>query len=157
MHRRGHGHRNGDRGLALDAADAAGAECLVTAEVLDGIHAHAERAQPEECCGLLLGAAHDIRAFHEARNSAASPRTRYTINPEDHFAAIRAARAAGLEVVGAYHSHPVSDAVPSATDRAEAFPHFLFVIVSLMGPSPAVCGWTLVEGNFVPVRLVRTT
>ncbi|MDP1568608.1 MAG: M67 family metallopeptidase [Vicinamibacterales bacterium] len=125
--------------------------------MLDGILAHARRARPDECCGLLIGRAHDVRGFHEARNTAASPRTRYTINPEDHFAAIRAARAAGLEVVGAYHSHPASEAVPSATDRAEAFPHFLFVIVSLAGPSPVVCGWTLLEGNFAPVRLVRTT
>jgi len=100
--------------------------------------------------------AKEIRRFHEARNSAASPLSRYTINPEDHFAAIRAARAAGLEVVGAYHSHPASEAVPSATDRAEAFPHFLFVIVSLAAPAPAVRGWTLVEGNFASVRLVRT-
>jgi proteasome lid subunit RPN8/RPN11 len=128
----------------------------VAAAVLEGITAHAAREQPHECCGLLLGSEGRVVAFREAANTAAQPCTHYTIDPVDHFAAVRQARHDGLDVVGAYHSHPATAPVPSATDRAEAFPHFLFVIVSLASQPPEVKGWHLVEGNFVPTRLVRT-
>jgi desampylase len=131
-------------------------EWAVAASVIEGITAHALRARPHECCGLLIGADGTVAAFHAARNTAPQPCTRYTIDPVDHFAAIRRARLAGLDVVGAYHSHPATAAVPSATDRAEAFPHFLFVIVSLATQPPVVEGWHLVDGNFAPTRLVRT-
>ena len=131
-------------------------EWSATPAVLDGITAHAMRERPHECCGLLIGTGGTIVSLHESTNTAAQPCTRYTIDPADHFAAIRRARREGLEVVGAYHSHPGTPAVPSATDRAEAFPDFLFVIVSLAGASPQVNGWQLTDGNFVPVRLVRT-
>lgn len=131
-------------------------EVALSASVIEGITAHATRARPHECCGLLIGDERRIVAFHEAANAAAEPRTRYTIAPADHFAAIRRARLAGLDVMGAYHSHPSTPAVPSPTDHAEAFPHFLFLIVSLASEPPAIEGWQLVEGNFMPTRLVRT-
>jgi proteasome lid subunit RPN8/RPN11 len=128
----------------------------VPGSVLDGMTAHARRAYPEECCGLLLGRDDCVAAYCEAANTSLAPTRRYTIDPGDHFAAIRHARSLDLEVVGAYHSHPRSPAVPSPADLAEAFPQFLFAIVSLAGPVPEVTGWLLVDGNFVQTRLVRT-
>lgn len=124
--------------------------------VVEAVCLHARRAAPQECCGLLIGADGEVRAHHEAANTAERPETRYIVDPRDHFAALRRAREQGLEVVGAYHSHPASPAAPSATDRAEAFADFLFLIVSLAGAAPEVTAWQFVDGNFVPVRLVRT-
>jgi proteasome lid subunit RPN8/RPN11 len=96
--------------------------------VLREIAAHARDAWPNECCGLLIGGAHTIEAAHRARNLHDSP-VRYLVQPEDHFAAIRRARARGLEVVGAYHSHPAGRPGPSPVDRAEAQPsQFIHVI-----------------------------
>lgn len=93
--------------------------------------AHAREEAPRESCGLLVGQDNTVVRCVRARNLD-STATRYLINPEDHFAAIRAARAEGVDVVGAYHSHPASAPVPSATDIAEAHggPDFLYVIVS---------------------------
>lgn len=93
--------------------------------------AHAREEAPRESCGLLVGRDNTVVRCVRARNLD-STATRYLINPEDHFAAIRAARAEGVDVVGAYHSHPASAPVPSATDIAEAHggPDFLYVIVS---------------------------
>lgn len=95
--------------------------------------AHARDEAPRECCGLLIGKENSVVRSVRARNLDAKA-TRYFIDPEDHFAAIRAARAQGLEVVGAYHSHPTSAPVPSPTDIAEANsgPDFLYVILSLV-------------------------
>ena len=96
--------------------------------------AHARDEAPRECCGLLIGQSDSVVRSVRARNLDATA-TRYLIDPQDHFAAIRAARADGLEVVGAYHSHPTSAPLPSATDIAEANsgPEFLYVIVSPVG------------------------
>ena len=125
----------------------------------DGVAAaiveHARDTAPYECCGLLIGADERITAAVRACNLADDPARRYLIDPHDHLAAIRLARDRGQQVVGAYHSHAQSRAVPSATDTAEAFPGFLFLIVGLGPDPPELAAWTLVDGNFVAVPLVR--
>jgi len=89
-----------------------------------------------------------------AANELASP-TCYRIAPADHFAAIRTARARGLDVVGAYHSHPGSPAVPSATDLADAQPDLLYVIIGADATAGLdLRGWRLVDGNFREIPLV---
>jgi proteasome lid subunit RPN8/RPN11 len=105
----------------------------IPADVIRDMLAHAREEAPRECCGLLVGKGQSVVRSVRARNLDAKA-TRYLIDPEDHFAAIRTARAEGLEVVGAYHSHPSSTPVPSATDIAEANSgsDFLYVIVSLV-------------------------
>jgi proteasome lid subunit RPN8/RPN11 len=101
----------------------------IAARVLAAVEAHARQAAPHECCGLLVGTPEDITLAIPANNRAAESERRYLIDPQDHFAAIRHARAIGFEVVGAYHSHPRSQPIPSETDRAEAFEDFVFLIV----------------------------
>jgi proteasome lid subunit RPN8/RPN11 len=59
-------------------------------------------------------------------------------------------------VVGAYHSHPRSHATPSATDAADAFAGFLYVIVGLTSIPPELTAWIWADGNFTPVPLVRS-
>jgi proteasome lid subunit RPN8/RPN11 len=126
----------------------------IAGALLDELVALAIAGAPVEQCGLLIGVPGVVLRAHPARNLDASPR-RYTVNPADHFAALRAARADGLTVIGAWHSHPAGPAIPSATDRAEAAPDFLYLIVGLV-PAPDVRAWQLVDGNFVPRHLVRT-
>jgi len=101
--------------------------------VVADILAHARAEAPRECCGLLVGNGDRIERSVRARNLHADP-SRYLIDPEDHFATIRVARAEGREVIGAYHSHPAHPSIPSATDIAEAGggPEFFYVIVSLL-------------------------
>lgn len=125
-------------------------------EIVAQILAHADADAPNECCGLLIGAVSDdrcvIHAAFPARNSLRS-RTRFEIEPLDHFAAIKQARASGLAVVGAYHSHPASAAVPSPRDLAEAEdPDLLHLIVGL--PQRELRAYRLRDGNFHPVALV---
>lgn len=93
--------------------------------------AHARESAPNECCGLLVGRPGEIVRSVRATNLQASP-TRYLIDPRDHLAAIHTARTEHQRVIGAYHSHPASAPVPSASDLAEAIwgSTFLYVIVS---------------------------
>jgi proteasome lid subunit RPN8/RPN11 len=123
----------------------------IAGAALDAIGRHARATAPDECCGLLVGKGDEITLSIATRNAAAQPRRRYQIEAADHFSVIRRARQLRLDVVGAYHSHPHSPAVPSETDRKEAFEDFTFVIV---GPDE-VRAWRLISGNFVEVPLVR--
>jgi proteasome lid subunit RPN8/RPN11 len=126
----------------------------IAADAIDAMERHAVTAAPEECCGLLLGTTDLIAIALPARNDAAEPLRRYEINPADHFAAIRQARKLNLDVIGAYHSHPRSEPVPSPTDLNQAFEAFIFVILGL-SDGPRVRAWRLDEGNFAEVPLVR--
>jgi proteasome lid subunit RPN8/RPN11 len=117
--------------------------------VIDAIIDHARRDAPLECCGLLAARGGVIDAAIPARNLEASP-VKFRIDPADHFAALKRTRAEGCEILGAYHSHPRSPAVPSATDLAEAhYEDFLYVIVSLAAGQPDVRAYRLDGGRFV--------
>lgn len=123
-------------------------------QVLDRIVAHAVEDLPNECCGLLIGNTEIVEDAARARNIKRS-RTRFQVEPADHFAAIRKARAARLEVIGAYHSHPSGPSGPSETDRARLTdPAMFHVIVSLAHGTRTVRAFRLVDGNFIPLELV---
>ena len=104
----------------------------IPAAIVAELIRHAREEAPRECCGLLIGRGREIVRSARARNLDPSL-SRYLIDPADHFEAIRTARASGMEVIGAYHSHPTGDPVPSASDVAEASggAKFLYVILAL--------------------------
>ena len=108
----------------------------VTSAVLAGIVAHARREAPRECCGLLVGTSEGMLIDEAIPTANLEPgTTRYVVNPAEHVALMKRLRGTGREIVGGYHSHPRSPAVPSSTDVAEAFSAaFLYLIVSLLDP-----------------------
>jgi len=117
--------------------------------VVAAVVAHAREAAPAECCGLLLGTGDLVVAVGRTRNIATDPTRRFEIDPQDHIDVRRDARGRGLAVLGFYHSHPRSPAVPSPTDLAEAsYPDHLYLIVSLAAPTPEVGLFRLEGGNF---------
>jgi len=117
------------------------------------VRRHAESARPHECCGVLVGHDDEIVEAIAARNLADDP-NRYALDPADHLAIRRNARAAGLAVIGFYHSHPHSAAHPSATDLAEAsYPDHLYLIVGVDG----VRLFRLTGGNFAEAPFVTVT
>ncbi len=130
-------------------------QIFIGRSVLDAIARHARDEAPNECCGLLIGTLPHVELSVRTRNLESSP-TRYLIDPRDHFAAIRTARAMSHGVVGAYHSHPAALPEPSARDLREAFDAaFLYVIVSLATDAAErdIRAWRLVRGRFDEVRL----
>ncbi len=108
----------------------------VPTQQLNEIREHGVRDYPYECCGLLLGRfAEDGKIVHEtypisnAREESAK-RNRFLITPEELMKGERYARSRDLEVVGFYHSHPDSPAVPSKYDLEHAWPMYSYIIVS---------------------------
>jgi len=102
---------------------------------------------------MLLGAPDAVMDTRPARNLATDG-NRFLINPKDHLDARREARALGLDVVGFYHSHPRSAAVPSPTDLEEAsYPDHLYLIVGLAGEQPDVRLYRLEADRFLELTL----
>lgn len=128
----------------------------VSRSVLIGTRRISADLAPREACGLLFGTAHAITAMQATENRAEDPERRFEIDPAALFAALRAERAGGPELVGYWHSHPSGDATPSATDAAMAAPDGrLWLIVA--GKEAAL--WRAVEagalhGRFDAVELV---
>ena len=81
-------------------------------------------AAPQEGCALLLGEQHSttlhLQWIWPCRNiwqpAEERPR-RFSLDPREQLLAQRWSRERGLLVLGAAHSHPCSEAVPSQTDR----------------------------------------
>lgn len=112
---------------------------LILPEAARGIIlTHVWGSLPEEACGLLSGR-RDPRGFvtvasaHPADNVAASNRARrFEVDPATHARLARHLRGSGLDVIGHYHSHPETDALPSAADQESITdPSVIWVIVGL--------------------------
>ena len=90
------------------------------------------------------------------RNAAANPFITYEAAPEDLFAAQRAMRERGEQLLAIYHSHPRSaDPKPSDTDvRLAYYPSAVYFIVGLAGEQPSLGAFRIVEseGRWEPVE-----
>ena len=78
------------------------------------------------------------------------PARHFEIDPAALFAAHRAARDGGLELLGYYHSHPEGHPVPSATDCEHASgDHRVWAIVA----SGEVAFWCDGPGGFTGLEV----
>jgi proteasome lid subunit RPN8/RPN11 len=110
----------------------------VPESLLREIRAHGVKDYPYECCGLLLGhygadgkVVTETYAISNEREESAK-RNRFLIEPVELMRGERYARERDLEVVGFYHSHPDSPAVPSQYDLEHAWPTYSYIIVKTL-------------------------
>lgn len=122
------------------------------------VFAHAARAFPEECCGLLAGplppdfgsgvavlAVTQTLALENAWESQ-SRGNRYRLDGLALSRAERALEARGLGILGVYHSHPSAPAWPSPFDLENAWPSYAYLIVSVRdGKAADARVWSLSE------------
>ncbi len=124
----------------------------VPADLLRRIHAHGEAHYPEEGAGVLLGTVEgDRRRVHDLvpvanRFEPGSRHNRYRIEPQDLLQAEQQAEAAGLEVIGIFHSHPDHPAEPSEFDRQWALPWYSYLITRVAaGKAVESRSWRLAD------------
>ena len=109
-----------------------------------------EGTYPNEGGGFLLGNIQDggvtIEDIILVENVFAieEQHHRYAMRPQDWMRLEDEAEARGLNLIGYYHSHPDSPAIPSEFDREHALPNFVYVITSvIMGRAEDMRVWTL--------------
>ncbi len=135
-------------------------ELVFTREAYDDIVDHARSEVPEEVCGVLAGDRADersrVRGVHRTENAAATPETRYRIDPSEQLAVMEAIDDAGDDVVGFYHSHPAGPPAPSETDAERAtWEGYPYVIVALDGAHPSVGAWEWTGDGFERLAVER--
>lgn len=101
------------------------------------IFQHLQGTYPNEGGGFLLGSTEgeNIR-IHETiqiENVFAEEEQyhRYAMTPQDWMRLEDEADSRGLTLVGYYHSHPDSPAIPSIYDRDHALPNFVYIITQV--------------------------
>jgi proteasome lid subunit RPN8/RPN11 len=120
---------------------------------------HARSELPNEACGLVSGSLETglAVAYHPARNSEQSP-LRYNVDPDDLLRITLEIEAAGRDLVGIFHSHTHTAAMPSATDlRAAMYPEPFYVLATLANPGAtpegAMRAWRIRDGRSAEVSL----
>jgi proteasome lid subunit RPN8/RPN11 len=126
----------------------------VRAAILARMLEEARRHRSEECCGLLAGADGVITDILPARNQLASA-TAYEIAPDELFRLFKQIRAARLEHLGIYHSHPTGENSPSPRDIERAFyPDVAYFIVSPDEAKPGVRAFQIREGVMTEIEII---
>ena len=128
---------------------------VIPGQIREALLAHAFACHPEESCGLLASdPSGRLRMAYPLTNALHSP-TNYTIEPTEHFRALKHAERSGWEISGVFHSHPHSEAYPSATDvQLAADPDWLYLLVGMEDyDRPEIRGFRISGGRISAIPL----
>ena len=123
---------------------------------------HALEEDPQECCGVLIGADDDeATVFVKVRNVAEDKERRYSMDPLEQAAAEQRADSDGKSITGIFHSHTFTQAYPSATDVRNAVNSMwtgpVYVLVSLVEKTrPVVRGFRISDDGEVAEVVITT-
>ena len=111
-------------------------------DLYDKMLKHCEDGLPNESCGLIAGTVDgDVKTVEKVyllTNIDAS-REHFSMDPKEQLAAVKDARAAGLAMLGNFHSHPESPSRASEEDKRLAYDSTAeYLILSLMEPGNPV-------------------
>lgn len=135
-------------------------QLVLTPALAEELMVHARSEVPNEACGLLAGDLTSGRAsrYLAARNVEASP-LRYTVHPDDLVRIIFGIEDAGEDLIGIFHSHTHTPAIPSPTDlRGAQYPDAFYLLVTLADPAApaqaALRAWRINDGASREVPLL---
>ena len=96
-------------------------EILLNQKQVDALTQHSEKAGLSESCAMLLGTHGDqqwnVKEVFLTRNAHNDSETSFIISPEELLQGHQLAEKKQLELVGIFHSHPSTTALPSNMDK----------------------------------------
>lgn len=127
-------------------------DVVISTDLQQRIYDQLQTAYPNEGGGFLLGSrtasgvvVRDVRPITNVFPTEEQFH-RYAMTPIDWMKLEDEADAAGLALVGYYHSHPDWPAIPSDYDRDHALPNFVYIITSVQkGKAADFRAWQLVD------------
>jgi proteasome lid subunit RPN8/RPN11 len=115
----------------------------------------AREAQPNECCGVILGTGEAAVQIISIPNIASEPKYNYHMDEKALAKVLYQAEHTQLEVIGFYHSHPRTEPIPSPTDtRLANYPDVAYVIVGLQNGEAYLAAWSIKRNQVRPIKLV---
>ena len=128
----------------------------ISHDAMEAIRAHGAEGYPDEICGIMVGPRNNrtVTEVQRARNIVVErSRDRYEIDPHDHIRIEREADAAGLDIVGYYHSHPDHPAQASRFDTERAWAGYVYLIVAVQQGKPVDANAFVAESDGGPFHL----
>lgn len=120
-------------------------------EILD----HAREGSPNEVCGLIAGHKGRPVKLYRTTNNDPNPMVRFNVEPLELLEALREIEDNGWELLSIYHSHPMSEAYPSATDIGLChYADAVYIIVSLADEAPVVRAFKINGRKVKEIELV---
>ena len=77
---------------------------------------YSENQKPNESCALLFGKDNQVSDLFLTENIEKSP-VEFTLSPEQTLKMYEKEKEMDLQIIGIFHSHPNSQAIPSSTDK----------------------------------------
>ncbi|CAM4235209.1 proteasome lid subunit RPN8/RPN11 [Paenibacillus endophyticus] len=122
-------------------------------------------AKPLEACGILASSIAGGEAGGKAivdtvipiTNTHIDPTHSFTFDPSEWTAAYYSMQKNRQSLVGLFHSHPRTDAIPSSSDSEGFLPasELSYWIVSLRcSEKPEIKPYRRIDGQFIPLELV---
>lgn len=113
---------------------------------------------PLEACGILVGKDGIIDEFIKMENIAKSEKF-FEMDPLELMKVFDQVDNLNKEVIGIFHSHPITEPYPSKTDleRNEIIDHLIFVISSLRTGSPEIKAYTIKNKDIreIPIEIIQ--
>ncbi|MCH3971850.1 MAG: M67 family metallopeptidase [Oscillospiraceae bacterium] len=133
----------------------------MTREQYDSIVSHALKNVPNEACGLLGGKAAgkdaQVQQVYLLVNADNSPE-HFSMKPAEQFAAVKAMRKSGQQMLGNFHSHPATPARMSEEDKRLAFDKTIrYLILSLQETEPKLKCFHIDKNAFVTEEKIEVT
>jgi [CysO sulfur-carrier protein]-S-L-cysteine hydrolase len=116
---------------------------------------HAKASPSYEVCGLLGGTEERCLTVYPGKNIAPTPECSFYMDPHTQLTAMRLMLERGEELVGIYHSHPSSAALPSTRDAdCATYPGVAYLIISLIDVmNPTLAAFQFENNSFEPLPL----
>lgn len=123
----------------------------ITEADYEKMRSHCVKGLPGEACGLIGGIRQGehqyVKKVYLLTNVDAG-RERFSMDSREQFAAVRDMRAAGLDLLGNFHSHPGTPPRPSEEDIRLAYDSsLLYLIFSMMNREEPVLRAFHIDGE----------
>ena len=143
-----------------------GTHLAIPHHIQQEIIAHCRSKLPKEACGLLAGdrLVEVPNPPREVTHVYLYPMTNvedspigYAMDPKEQLLVEKQMRQRDQRLLGIYHSHTASDAIPSSVDVSLAIsPDISYVLVSLKSPAhPVLKTYRIVDGEILEEDLLR--
>lgn len=123
-------------------------------EIVERIFMQGNSEAPVEACGYLAGKG-DVVITHYPMKNKDNSSDHFSLDPAEQFAVIRKVRESSLDIIGVYHTHPVTPARPSEEDIRLAYdPSIIYVIASLIPENKNIKAFRINKGQVTPETLI---
>lgn len=123
-------------------------------KLYDEMIAHCRSELPYEACGIVSGVNEKVDSVWKLTNESKS-KNRYFVGKDNVQNTLNELVHKGEKILGIYHSHPTTSAIPSRMDLINhPYPNVKMLIVSFKKMDPVMKCYEIKNQHFVEITLI---